>query len=94
MIWLPVSIFAICCVSQFLFVVRVSSALSARHPTIYRKMSGLFFMQKLFWFIILRGDELPSDPELTARVRHLKLLYFIALGSWLLIVILMIARDG
>ena len=93
MIWIPVSVFGICCVAQFWFIDRVASALSRRHPSIYQKMYGIFFFQKLFWFTMGRGDEHLSDPELTARIKRLQILYFIALGSWLLIVILIIARG-
>ncbi len=89
MLWLPFSIFAACCLAQFWFIQRVASVLEARHTHVYRRLYGLFALNRLFWFAIFRRDRGMNDPDLTQRTKQLQLLCGISLASWLTLIVLM-----
>jgi hypothetical protein len=94
MIWLPASIFVICCIAQLWFYQRVASALEARHPDTYRAIYGPFAWSRLGRFALLRRDRGLDDPELTARTRQLQLLVIAAMASWVGLAVMILTGLG
>lgn len=83
---IPFSVFFVCCCAQFFFIDRVKRALSARHPDVLQGLLGRSFFSlssnALIRFAWQRRDLSLNDPDLTKCVKQLKLLLFVAYGSW------------
>ncbi|QDZ06450.1 hypothetical protein FPZ24_02305 [Sphingomonas panacisoli] len=92
---IPFAIFFICCASQFWFVKRVRDRLIDHHPNVFLKQErASFFPHNHIWRYAFdsrfRGL---NDPELDRRVRNLRILTAIALGSWLAIAVCMVTMP-
>jgi hypothetical protein len=82
-----VAIFGACCLAQFWFFWKVERILATRHNKEWSKIYGLFAMNKLVWFAVLRDDRYLHDDELTRRTKQLRLLLLILVLSWVLLAI-------
>lgn len=77
-----VAMFGACCLAQFWFFWKVERLLTARHEKEWSKIYGLFALNKLFWFAVLRDDRYLHDDELTRRTKQLRLLLLLMVLSW------------
>jgi hypothetical protein len=94
MAWLPALIFGACGLAQFWFLQRLASALEARHPEIYRRIYGLFALNRLAWFAIARKDRALNDPDLTSRTKQFQAVIVIAMLAWLAMMVLLMSGAG
>lgn len=79
------AVFMACCGLQFLFRRRVVQALVERHPDLWLEMSRKAFFDVNIGidFAMGRRDRKLGDADLTRKVQQLRLLYLVAIISWL-----------
>ena len=95
-IFIPFSIFFICCASQFYFIRRVRQMLVERHPEIWAGISkrAWFVDNAVAKFIWWRKDKRLNDPELTRVVKQGAFLYYLALFVWVIYAGLLVTGLG
>lgn len=95
-ILIPFAVFFACCLAQFFFLRRVRQALAARHPDVWRAMSekSWFIDNAVYKFAWRRRDRGLNDPDLTARVKQLRLLYFVAICVWAIYALALFSGVG
>ena len=83
----PFGVFFACCLGQFWFFKRVRDALIDRHPDEFLRVerSSIFPMGGLSRYVYGNRHKALNDPELSKRIRDLRLLYALAFLSWLAI---------
>ena len=95
-IFIPFAVFFACTLGQFWMLRRLRQALVARHPEIWLEQSSKAFFTNStgLGFALRRGDRGLNDPELTACVNQLLLLWAVAIGAWVVMMGLMFTGIG
>ncbi|MBO9557764.1 MAG: hypothetical protein J7515_04145 [Caulobacter sp.] len=95
LILIPFGVFFACCCAQF-FLWRVRRAMVERHPDVWREISGkAWFIDKaVSRFAWKRRDKGLNDPDLTRKVKELKIFGVVTFSAWLVYAVMLVTGLG
>ncbi len=93
---IPFAAFACCVLGQFYLMRQVRSILANKHPEVWRELSSksFFIDNAIFSFIFKKRYRPLADPDLTGVADRMRKLQFLAIGIWLIYMVMMFTTFG